>query len=94
MEIILTPELETEIKKRANERGVSPQELLLSEIHKLFAPPETQAEKPAETLYDFLQEFVGVNKNDNPTDDELNLSQNTGEKFTDLLMQKHQNSQK
>jgi hypothetical protein len=90
MVITLTPEIEHALVKAAQQQGVPPERLALAKLHESFIEPSIVEPAPAtgETLFDFLQGFIGVIHSGEKIPGGAQMSTNSGQKFTELLRQK------
>ena len=93
--ITLPPELESIVTERAQHQGTTPELFLLDDLLQRYAPtplPEPNAEtKPVEgeTMADFLKEFIGCVDSSEKYPEGSHLSENTGRKFKELMLEKH-----
>ena len=93
MQLTLTPDIENAITKQAAQKGVTPQQLALEGLRKLFIPTaEETAEKPS-SLADFLYGYIGVLRSSELVEGGAQMSENTGNKFAQLMMKKRQQDQ-
>jgi hypothetical protein len=61
MVIRLTPDIESVLNQEAKRHGVTPEQLALDSLGKLFLPSESsEASEGGKSLYDFLAGHVGV----------------------------------
>ena len=90
MELILTPEIENAIKRQADERGISPEQLALEELQRLFVPSDETPGEEAESLAEFLDGYIGVLHSGELVEGGAAMSDQTGAQFTRLLMQKRE----
>ncbi len=79
--ITLTPDIEKPLTEQARQQGTTPELLALDGLRKLFAAPQNTS--PAETLYDFLQGYVGTVEGTTEA-----LSENTSSRFAEGLANK------
>ena len=81
----LTPDVESALRKQAEQQGTTPEILAVQTLHERFtAPPPGLGEQSA---YEALKPLIGVlhsGKSD--------LSQNTGERFTKIVAEKFPNN--
>jgi hypothetical protein len=82
--ITLPPDLESRLADEASRRGTTPELLALDGLRRLFASP-TDADAPADTLFDFLAGHIGTIAG---TADPL--SENCGQRFVEGLAAKQQ----
>ena len=91
--ITLTPELEIAINRRAQAQGTTPELLALDGLRQLYGAPEPRPEETpetGETLFDFLQGYVGVIGSSEYVAGGARFSENCGEKFAEGMEQKRQ----
>jgi hypothetical protein len=90
--ITLPPELEAPLAEAARRQGTSPELLAIESLRKQFAPTpqpngvETAAE--GKTLYDVLKDYIGAIDSSEIVPGGANLSEDSGKKFTQLLLEK------
>lgn len=96
MVITLTPEIERALVKAAQQQGVSPARLALTRLYESFIEPSIVEPAPAtgETLFDSLQGFIGVLDSSKQIPGGAHMSKNTGQKFTELMLQKRKTNQR
>ena len=86
MVIRLTPDIEDVLNQEARRQGVTPEQLALDSLGKLFLASESsEAAEGKECLYDFLAGHVGVV--DGSTEA---FSEDCGRRFADGLAAKHE----
>ena len=86
MVIRLTPDIENVLNKEAQRQGVTPEQLALDSLGKLFSASESpETVEGGKSLYDFLAGHVGTV--DGTTEA---LSENCGHRFSDGLVAKHE----
>ena len=93
MELILTPDIENAITKQANQKGVTPQQLALESLRKLFIPASEEARERPSTLADFLNGYIGVIRSSEFVEGGAQISENTGDRFAHLMIQKRKQDQ-
>jgi hypothetical protein len=87
--IDMPPEMEQQLDDLARQRGTTPESLVRSAVEKLLAPVETECDKPAPgSLAELLQGYAGVFDSREWVTGGARLSENTAEKFTDILVEK------
>ncbi len=84
--ITLTPDLEEVLTREAQRRGTSPERLVLDNLRRQCLPAPEVAE--GGTAYDSLKDFVGVIHSGEYVAGGAKLSERTGEKFAEGLLQK------
>jgi len=89
--ITLPPELEQVLTEQAQQQGTTPELLALDKLRGLFQPSlETQASSGEGSMADFFSEFIGTIHSSEIVPGGANLSENTGRKFKDIMLKKHQ----
>ena len=90
MVITLTPEIEQALVEAAEEQGISPERLALTRLHESFVKPTVTEPEPAtgETLFDSLQGLIGVLDSSKLVPGGAQMSKNSSQKFTEILLQK------
>ena len=89
MSLHISPEIERRLAEAAKAAGTTP-DLLAEEYLKdrLDSPAMSNgAGNHARTLEDFLGEFIGYLDSGDDNPEIAHLSENTGERFTDLLIE-------
>jgi hypothetical protein len=82
MVIRLTADIEGALSREAQRQGVTPEQLALDSLGRLFGAPESlEAAKEQERLYDFLAGHVGVIDGASEA-----FSEDCGRRFTDQLV--------
>ena len=88
MSIQLPPDLEEALDQFARRRGTTPDSFVESLVRKeLSAAPEADP-APAGSLAEFLEGYAGVFDSREFIPGGARLSENTGEQFTDILVEK------
>ncbi len=87
--ITLTPDIERSLAERARRQGTTPELLALDGLRRMFAPEQTPTfESPSgETLFDFLQGYVGTVAGTSEA-----LSENCGRRFAEGLAEKQRDA--
>lgn len=80
--ITLPPEIEQSVARQAERQGTTTEVLALDALRRMFAPPPEKPDNP-ETLYDFMQGFIGT-VDGSPAA----YSEHCGEKFAEGMAQK------
>lgn len=80
--ITLTPEIEEPLAEEARRQGTTPELLALDSLRARFVPLSTLASE-GDTLFDFLQGYVGTVEGTSEP-----LSEDTGRRFTEGLLEK------
>ena len=93
MELTLTPDIENAITQQANQRGMTPQQLALESLRKLFVPAPVEVKERPSTLADFLNGYIGILRSSEFVEGGAQLSENTGNRFAQLMTQKRQQDQ-
>jgi hypothetical protein len=83
LQITIPPEVETRLTEEAARLGVDAQQLAIDALRTAFPPSFDGNGENGETLYDYLAPFIGVV--DGSTEP---LSENTGERFTEYVLEK------
>lgn len=93
MVITLTPEIERALTEQADRQGTTPERLALESLREWFLGFGSRAvEEPAvgsRTLADALSGYVGVLHSSEHVPGGARLSEATGKKFSDLLLERH-----
>jgi hypothetical protein len=91
MTIRLTPELEKRLVEEAERRGTTPERLVLDSLRAAFvAPLEKSAASDEKTLYDLLEDHIGVLDSSDHVPGGARMSEDTGEKFAAGMLEKRQ----
>ncbi len=86
MVIRLTPDIENVLNEEARRQGVTPEQLAVDSLGKLFSASEpSEAVEEGKSLYDFLAGHVGVVEGSTEA-----LSEDCGRRFADGLVAKHE----
>ena len=88
MELTLTPDIENAIKKQAVRRGITPERLVLERLKEIFVAIEEEPDQPPTSLADLLNGYIGVIHSSEFVDGGAQMSENTGNAFAQLMMQK------
>jgi len=91
--VTLTPDLEKVISECAEQQGTTPELYVLDELRTRYLPV-TPASKDAdasqgETMADFFDGYAGTIDSREFVPGGAQLSQDTGRKFKELMIQKH-----
>ena len=81
MELTLTPDVENAITQQANQKGITPQQLALDSLRKLFVPASVEAKEHPSTLADFLDGYIDVLRSSEFVEGGAQLSEHTGSRF-------------
>jgi hypothetical protein len=82
--ITLPPDVEAELVKEAEKQGTTPELLAVDCLRNRFAPaPEAGADEKG-SLFDFLSGYIGTVDGSREA-----LSERTGERFTEGMLEKH-----
>ena len=88
--VTLTPELEYAIRGRANQQGTEPELLVFDSLRGLFLIPEPlEPAVEGETMADFLKDFIGCVDSSEKYPEGSRMSEETGRKLTEILVEKH-----
>ena len=93
MQLTLTPDVENAITQQANQQGITPQQLALESLRELFIPALVEEKEHSSTLADFLDGYIGVLRSGEFIEGGAQLSENTGNRFAQLMAQKRQQDQ-
>ncbi len=89
MTIDLGPEMEQRLDQLARRRGTTPESLVRSAVERLLTPEEGDHDAPVPgSLAELLQGYAGVFDSREWAAGGAQMSENTGEKFTDILVEK------
>ena len=90
MRITLPTELEQAIENRAQQQGTTSELLVIEELNHLFLPvkPDTHPIEGS-TMADFFKGYIGGLHSSEYVPGGAHLSEDTGRKFRELLLQKH-----
>jgi hypothetical protein len=91
--ITLPPELEQIVIERAEQQGTIPELYLLDELRGRYLPerPSENNEQDNETMADFFEGYAGTVNSREIIPNGVHLSQDTGRKFKELMLQKYRN---
>ena len=93
--ITLTPELEQRIIEQAVEQGTTPELITLDSLNKLYFPAESEAlPKDGSMLSDYWADYIGTVDSRETTPEGAKLSEKTGRKFTELMLDKYRSTDK
>ena len=88
--ITLPPELEQIVIQRAQQQGTTPELYLLAELRERYLPKATPDTTPQEgSMADFFEGYAGTVNSREIVPEGAPLSQDTGRKFKELMLQKH-----
>ena len=88
--ITLTPELEQAVAERAQRNGTTPELFLLNDLQERYLPTEP-LKTPAiegQTMADFLKDYIGCIDSSATYPEGSRLSEDTGRKFAELMVEK------
>ena len=88
--ITLPPELEKTVTERAQRNGTTPELFLLDDLRQRYLPPK-QPEPPVvegQTMADFLKDYIGCIDSSETYPEGSHLSEDTGRKFAQLMVEK------
>lgn len=85
--ITLPPELETAVAERAKRSGTTPELLALDSLRREFLPPVPPESEG--TMADFFAGYIGVIDSGEIVPGGANMSEDTGRKFKEILLEKH-----
>ena len=88
MELTLTSEIEAVIKEQAMQKGMTPEQLALDALRKLFVPGVKQTDTQPASLADLLTGFIGVLHSSEHVNGGARMSEETGKQFAKMMMQK------
>ena len=88
MELTLTTDIENALKEQASQKGMTPEQLALDGLRKLFVFSTKRANGPSPSLADFLNGYIGVIHSSEYIEGGAQMSEDTGKKFAELIMQK------
>ena len=88
MELTLTLEIESAIKKQASQTGTTPEKLALDSLRMLFVPEAEAVSEPVVSLADFLHGYIGVIHSSESVAGGAQMSEETGKRFAQLMTQK------
>lgn len=90
MVITLTPEIEQALVEATQQQGVPPERLALTRLRECFVKPTVAEPEPAtgETLFDSLQRLIGVLDSSQKIPGGAQMSKNSSQKFTEILLKK------
>lgn len=90
MTIALPPELEEVIEARARQQGTTAELLIVNKLQEQFLPPLFEPQDTeGRTMADFFAGYVGGLHSSEFVPGGAQLSEDTGRKFTQLLLKKH-----
>ena len=95
MIITLTPDIEQALAEQAYQLGTTPEQLALDSLRERFAPELAQSEvEKKRMLAEFLRDHVGVLNSSEHVPGGARVSEDTGRKFTEILIKKHRRRSK
>lgn len=87
--IALPPELEQVIEERAQQQGTTPELLIVDKLREQFLPVHLPAQdKEGRTMADFFAGYTGGLHSSEFVPGGAQLSEDTGRKFTEMLLKK------
>jgi hypothetical protein len=87
--ITLPPELEQVVTERAHGQGTTPELLVIDSLEKLYLSPAVPPVEDEKTLADYWADYIGTVDSSELVPGGANLSQNTGRKFAELMVEKY-----
>lgn len=92
MIITLTPDIEQALAAEALKLGLTPEQVALDSLRERFLAPENDLSRGGEeaTLADFLRGHLGVLHSSEHVPGGARLSEESGRKFTAVLLAQHQ----
>lgn len=87
--ITLPPELEEAVTKRASECGITPERLAVDDLRRVYLGTRADTESEGQTLLDYWADYIGAVDSRENGREASNLSEDTGRKFTELMVEKH-----
>ena len=89
--ITLTPELEKIVTEKSTQLGTTPELYLLDDLNTRYCAEIPAEEIPleGETMADFFKGYIGMVDSREFGNGPSNLSQDTGKKFTELMVKKY-----
>ncbi len=90
MEIALTPEIKNAVEKEARRQGTTPELVIIGCLRAQFVPASPNEKEASEqgTLADFLTGHIGVLASSEHVAGGARMSEDTGKKFAEGLLQK------
>ena len=92
MQIRVTGDIERELVKKANQQGTTPELLAIDALRKQFVSPpkaEPDAER-AQNLAEFLGDYIGSISSSEYVPGGAQMSKDTGKKFAEGMLKKHE----
>ncbi len=88
--ITLPPDIEEVVSEHAEKQGTSPELYLLGELRQRYLPelPAQELPQDGETMADFFKGYAGTIRSSEFVPGGANLSQDTGKKFAQLMVEK------
>jgi hypothetical protein len=88
--ITLPPELESIVTRRAEQQGTTPELLAIDGLREKFMPAVEDAPRAAAgTMAEFLGDFIGCFDSREIAPGGVNLAEDTGAKFKELMLKKY-----
>ena len=89
--ITLPPELGETVTERAQRNGTTPELFLLDDLRRRYLPPKQLVPPVVEgpTMADFLKDYIGCVDSSETYPEGSHLSEDTGRKFAQLIVEKH-----
>ncbi len=106
MTITLTPDVEACLIEHARKSGIAPEQLAIASLREHFVSSHTLAvaakrsvskearPNPGETLYDLIQDHIGVLHSSEYGGGSAEMSVDAHRKFAEGLLEEHQRSQR
>lgn len=89
MTITLTPELEQALEQRARQQGTTPEVLAIDSLTKTYLPRAAFPTEEGETLANYWADYIGTIDSTEFVPGGANLSEDTGRKFAELMVEKY-----
>ena len=86
--ITLPPELEHLVAEQAAQQGTTPELFALEKLRGLLLPSPSPTERQG-SMADFFADFIGSIDSSETAPGGSDLSENTGRKFKELMLQKY-----
>jgi hypothetical protein len=88
MQLTLTPEIENALEEQARQKGTTPEHLALEALREKFVTPISTTSEGS--LADFLGDFVGTLHSDEFVSGGAQMSEDSGRKFSQGMIEKRE----
>ena len=87
--ITLPPELAQAVTRKARTQGTTPERLAVDELRRIYLGTRDDAEHDGQTLLDYWADYIGTLDSRENGPEASNMSEDTGRRFAQLMVEKH-----